>query len=61
MLSHPSSTYSFQIKSYHSDQDGKLSLFSLFHFLQESAWDNARLTHYGYEFLKYNNAFCVLF
>jgi len=60
MLSHPSSVYNFQIKSYHSDQDGKLTLFSLFHFLQECAWDNARLNNFGYEFLKENKAFWVL-
>ena len=60
MLKHPYSIYNFSIKSYHSDQNGKLTLHSLFHFLQECAWDNARLNDFGYEFLKNDNAFWVL-
>lgn len=60
MLEHPSSTYNFTVKSYHSDQEGQLTLHALFHFLQECAWDNARVNNFGYEFLKANNAFWVL-
>lgn len=60
MLNHPYSIFRFTIKSYHSDQDGKLTLPALFHFLQECAWDNARLNNFGYEFLKTENAFWVL-
>lgn len=60
MLQHPYSIFSFTIKSYHSDQNGKLTLPALFHFLQECAWDNARLNNFGYEFLKTENAFWVL-
>jgi len=60
MLKHPFGNYKFSIKSYHSDQNGKLTLPALFHFLQECAWDNARLNSFGYEFLKKENAFWVL-
>lgn len=60
MLQHPFSIYDFSIKSYDSDQNGKLTLHSLFHFLQECAWDNARLNNFGYEYLKSQNAFWVL-
>lgn len=60
MLKHPSGNYNFSIRSYHSDQNGKLTLPALFHFLQECAWDNARLNGFGYEFLKKENAFWVL-
>ncbi len=58
MLKHPSGNYNFSIKSYHSDQNGKLTLPALFHFLQECAWDNARLNDFGYEFLKKRE--CIL-
>lgn len=60
MLAHPFSNYNFSVKSYHSDQNGKLTLTSLFHFLQECAWDNARLNNFGYEFLDAANAYWVL-
>mgnify|MGYP001094529657 CR=1 FL=1 len=60
MLQHPFSIYDFSIKSYDSDQKGKLTLHTLFHFLQECAWDNARLNNFGYEYLKSQNAFWVL-
>ena len=60
MLNHPFGIYNFSIKSYHSDQEGKLTLYSLFHFLQECAWDNARLNNFGYEYLEKENAYWVL-
>jgi acyl-ACP thioesterase len=60
MLKHPFGKYKFQIKSYDSDQDGKLTLPALFHFLQECAWENARANDFGYEFLEKNNAYWVL-
>ena len=60
MLNHPFSIFPFKIKSYQSDQEGKLSLNSLFHLLQECAWDNARLNNFGYEYLESKNAFWVL-
>jgi len=60
MLKHPFSVYSFKIKSYQSDQNGKLTLYSLFQLLQECAWDNARLNDFGYEYLESKNAFWVL-
>lgn len=60
MLKHPFGKYKFQIKSYDSDQDGKLTLPTLFHFLQECAWENARANDFGYEFLERNNAYWVL-
>ena len=60
MLKHPFGKYNFIIKSYDSDQNGKLTLPALFHFLQECAWDNARLNDFGFEFLKSKNAFWVL-
>ena len=60
MLDHPFSIFSFKIKSYQSDQNGKLNLHSLFQLLQECAWDNARLNNFGYEYLDLKNAFWVL-
>lgn len=60
MLPFPSSSYKFHVNSYQSDQNGKLTLPSLFHFLQECAWDNARLNNFGYEYLDSCNAFWVL-
>ena len=60
MLNHPFGIYNFNIKSYNSDQNGKLTLQSLFHFLQECAWDNARLNGFGFEYLLKENAFWVL-
>jgi len=60
MLLHPYSIYNFPVKSYHSDQNGKLTLYSLFHFLQECAWDNARINNFGFEYLEQENAYWVL-
>lgn len=60
MLKYPYSIFSFNVKSYHTDQNGKLTLQALFHLLQECAWDNARLNNFGFEFLKAENAFWVL-
>ncbi len=60
MLNQPFSIFPFKIKSYQSDQNGKLTLNSLFHLLQECAWDNARLNNFGYEYLESKNAFWVL-
>ncbi|MGE0089196.1 MAG: acyl-[acyl-carrier-protein] thioesterase [Bacteroidales bacterium] len=60
MLQHPYSIYNFTVKSYHSDQNGKLTLYSLFQFLQECAWDNARVNDFGYESLEKANAYWVL-
>ena len=60
MLNKPYGIYTFEIKSFHADQNGKLTLPALFHFLQECAWDNARLNNFGYEFLNEKNAFWVL-
>ncbi|OFX84535.1 MAG: hypothetical protein A2W99_02650 [Bacteroidetes bacterium GWF2_33_16] len=60
MLTYPSGVYSFSVKSYYSDQNGKISLNSLFHFLQECAWDNARMNNFGFEYLEQENAYWVL-
>lgn len=60
MLKYPFGKYKFPVKSYDSDQNGRLTLPSLFHFLQECAWDNARANDFGYEFLEKNNAYWVL-
>ncbi len=60
MLKHPFGIYKFPVKSYDSDQNGRLTLQSLFHFLQECAWENARANDFGYEFLENNNAYWVL-
>ncbi|MFP4023691.1 MAG: acyl-[acyl-carrier-protein] thioesterase [Thiohalospira sp.] len=60
MLKNPFSKYKFHVKSYDSDQNGRLTLQSLFHFLQECAWENARANDFGYEFLEKNNAYWVL-
>lgn len=60
MLKHPYSIFRFTVKSYHSDQNGKLSLQAFFQLLQECAWDNARLNNFGYEYLMKENAFWVL-
>jgi len=60
MLKHPFGIYNFTVKSYDSDKNGKLTLPALFHFLQECAWNNARMNDFGYEYLKQENAFWVL-
>ena len=60
MLEFPFGEYKFKVKSYHTDQNGKLTLPSLFHLLQECAWDNARANNFGFEDLEKQNAFWVL-
>jgi len=60
MLKYPFGKYTFQVKSYDSDQNGRLTLHTIFHFLQECAWENARDNDFGYEFLEQNNAYWVL-
>lgn len=60
MLKEPFGLYDFNIKSYHTDQNGKLTLPTVFHFLQECAWDNARVNNFGFEDLEKANAFWVL-
>lgn len=52
--------YDFIVKSYHTDQNGKLTLPTILHFLQECAWDNARANNFGFEDLEKQNAFWVL-
>lgn len=52
--------YHYQVKSYQSDQNGLLKVDSLFHFMQEVAWDHAKENNFGYESLKEKNAFWVL-
>lgn len=52
--------YSYQVKSYQSDKNGLLKIDSLFHFLQEVAWDHAKENNFGYESLKEKNSFWVL-
>lgn len=60
MLKHPFGKYNFIVKSYDSDQNGKLNLPALFLFLQESAWNNALANGFGFEYLEKENAFWVL-
>jgi acyl-ACP thioesterase len=60
MLKSPSSTYNFSIKSYEADRNGKLSLHTFFHYLQECAYLNALSNGFGYEFLERENAYWVL-
>ena len=60
MLKEPFGTYTFQVKSFHSDQNGRLTLHALFQFLQESAWDNALKNDFGFEALDNKNSFWVL-
>ena len=60
MLKSPSSTYDFSIKSYEADRNGKLSLHTFFHYLQECAYLNALSNGFGYEFLERENAYWVL-
>lgn len=59
MLKHPFGKYNFIVKSYDSDQEGKLNLPALFHFLQECAWNNALANGFGFEYLENENAFWV--
>lgn len=60
MLDFPFGVYDFIVKSYHTDQNGKLTLPTILHFLQECAWDNARANNFGFEDLEKQNAFWVL-
>ncbi|HAN18626.1 MAG: hypothetical protein A2X13_13640 [Bacteroidetes bacterium GWC2_33_15] len=60
MLKHPFGIYNFPVKSYDSDQNGRLTLQTLFHFLQECAWNNARMNDFGYEYLEKENTYWVL-
>lgn len=60
MLKYPYGVYKFSIKSYDTAENGKLTLQSLLHFLQECAWDNARVNDFGFEHLEKENAFWVL-
>ncbi|MCG8410360.1 MAG: thioesterase [Bacteroidales bacterium] len=60
MLKAPYGIYDFHIKSYHTDCNGKLTLATIFQFLQECAWDNARKNGFGFEDLKQKNALWVL-
>jgi acyl-ACP thioesterase len=60
MLDFPFGVYDFTVKSYHTNQNGKLTLPTILHFLQECAWDNARVNMFGFEDLEKENAFWVL-
>lgn len=60
MLKSPISKYPFSIKSFNADYNGFLSMSSLFLFLQESAWENAKENGFGYEFVESENALWVL-
>jgi len=48
------------IQSYHTDQYGKASLCSLFHFMLEAAWAHARIMDWGYDQLQNHDMFWVL-
>jgi len=48
------------IQSYHTDQYGKASICSLFHFMLEAAWAHARIMDWGYDQLQSNHMFWVL-
>ena len=60
MLKSPISTYDFTVKSYESDRFGKMSFFSFFNYLQESAHLNAQSNGFGYDFVEQENAYWVL-
>ena len=60
MLKNPVSTYNFTIKSYEADRYGKMSFFSFFNYLQESAHLNAQSNGFGYDFVEQENAYWVL-
>lgn len=48
------------IQSYHTDQHGKASICSLFHFMLEAAWAHAQVMDWGYDQLHSHNMFWVL-
>ena len=48
------------IQSYHTDQYGKASVCSLFHFMLEAAWAHAQVMDWGYDQLQSHNMFWVL-
>jgi acyl-ACP thioesterase len=50
----------FQVNSYHTDLNGKVSIPSIFSFFQEIAWEHASLYGFGYNDLKDHNSFWVL-
>jgi len=60
MLKSPVSIYDFTIKSYEADRYGKMSFFSFFNYLQESAHLNAQSNGFGYDFVTQENAYWVL-
>ncbi|MBI9053909.1 MAG: hypothetical protein JEY96_08845 [Bacteroidales bacterium] len=60
MLKFPFGIYNFKIKSYDTDHNGKLTLPTIFHLLQECAWENAQANEFGFEDLEKQNAFWVL-
>lgn len=60
MLTNPIGIYPFFIKSYESDQFGKMSLSSFFHYLQECAYRNAQDNGFGFDFVEKENSYWVL-
>lgn len=48
------------IESYHTDQYGKASICSLFHFMLEAAWAHAQIMDWGYDQLRSHHMFWVL-
>ena len=48
------------IQSYHTDQYGKASICSLFHFMLEAAWSHAQVMDWGYDQLQSHHMFWVL-
>ena len=48
------------IQSYQTDQYGKASICSLFHFMLEAAWAHAKVMDWGYDQLQSQNMFWVL-
>lgn len=53
-------TLRFEVQSYHSDINSKLTLHQLFLFLQECAWGHAQENDFGYTFVEKENALWVL-
>jgi len=60
MLKNPESTYNYTVKSYDADRFGKMSFFSFFNYLQESAHLNAQSNGFGYGFVEQEHAYWVL-
>jgi acyl-ACP thioesterase len=50
----------FQVNSYHTDLNGRLSIPSIFLFFQEIAWEHASMYGFGYDDLKDHSSFWVL-